>query len=347
MSQTKPRVEIKTLTAWRALWVAFIVLYHYQVAGFNDLTRCGVAFFFISSGFLSMWHYGERERIWWRSYVWRHARKIYPLHWLTLAVVLALNYHFRGISEPASTIAANALLLQAFIPVKTVYYSINTLSWFLSALMFCYALFPLLIRLTRRLRLRYFALTVTLAAVTIAVVLSNVGVEVREYLYVCPVVRLLDFLIGMLLWRIVKAIDDVARRKTISFGTATALELLPLILVAQALFLVNSSEQLKAVEDSVVWWLPMSALIVVSARLDRSEGAFGRLLLTPPLMFYGRCSFETYILQSAVAMSVAFFVFPLSSHFGLSLQSSPTLCYVVALAIAAPIVHKISLRCKM
>jgi peptidoglycan/LPS O-acetylase OafA/YrhL len=79
-------------------------------------------------------------------YISRIAR-IWPAHVACFLLLFALvqNVPENGTSGSASVALANIFLVQAWVPEKGVFFSFNAVSWSLSAEMFFYALFPLLI----------------------------------------------------------------------------------------------------------------------------------------------------------------------------------------------------------
>ena len=81
---------IKTINGWRAVFALIIVLFHVGVAGLEELTWAGVTFFFMASGMLLSMKYPFKslDVNSYKRFAWRHAAKLYPLHWLVLALWL-------------------------------------------------------------------------------------------------------------------------------------------------------------------------------------------------------------------------------------------------------------------
>ncbi len=112
-----------------------------------------VDMFFILSGFVISYSYpttstGFRPYV---RFLVRRIARIYPLHLLTLLAFVALAWI--GISGPTShaspsDFAHNAFLVQAW--GITDHLSFNSPSWSISAELFCYLLFPLLMLLATR-----------------------------------------------------------------------------------------------------------------------------------------------------------------------------------------------------
>lgn len=141
--------SIQTLRGFFALMI-FFHHYHFRQNGgcmFNAGGDCGVAFFFILSGFILMQGSMDmqnrtckivsktREYV---SFIIKRLSKIYPLHLLCLLVVIFL--------EKTITIQdiSNLFLLQSWIPYYKWYSSGNPVGWCLSDFLFFYAIFPFL-----------------------------------------------------------------------------------------------------------------------------------------------------------------------------------------------------------
>ena len=126
-----------------------------------------VDLFFAVSGFVIARQYfgavGDSPAI--GRFLWRRLARIYPLHLATLAfyVVIALALSF-GVSHtdnparyPFSDLPAQILLLHAFVGERLTF---NFPSWSLSAEMFCYLLFPLMVAIAARCKVLVIALFV-------------------------------------------------------------------------------------------------------------------------------------------------------------------------------------------
>ena len=101
---------------WRAVFALIIVLFHVGVAGFEEMTCAGVCFFFMVSGFLLRLKYPFKELDGgnYSRFVWRHALKLYPLHWLALALLLvAMALVGRLVIRPG-VLALDVALLQSW-----------------------------------------------------------------------------------------------------------------------------------------------------------------------------------------------------------------------------------------
>jgi peptidoglycan/LPS O-acetylase OafA/YrhL len=212
--------RLPSLTGLRFI-AAFVVFgFHVSIANLfthpggmpsvmNDIFRqgaTGVSFFFVLSGFVLCWSArpGDRVRRFWR----RRAAKIYPNHVVT-ALVALLVVVAAGAAVSVWAAICNLLLIQAFIPRESVYFGLNTPSWSLSCEALFYLCFPVILRGVDRLPKRglWPATVATLAAVCVAPALALLlpGSLRYWFVFVCPPVRMLEFIVGILLARVLQA----------------------------------------------------------------------------------------------------------------------------------------------
>jgi peptidoglycan/LPS O-acetylase OafA/YrhL len=163
----------------------------------------GVSFFFLLSGFVLTWSSTQQpaKRFWWLRF-----GRIWPA--TTMMAIFAFTVVAGSEQIPGRLgKAAETLLLQAWWPDQKVYYGGNGVSWSLSAEMFFYLLFPIVIIPLRRLSSRGLLVT---AVATVAilyllpVLAASAGMSPATYSYVFfvfPPYRFGEFLLGMLLAR--------------------------------------------------------------------------------------------------------------------------------------------------
>jgi peptidoglycan/LPS O-acetylase OafA/YrhL len=181
-SASPPKSKLHALTALRFFAAAMIVMLHAQgyfgtvpLFAHFVLTQ-GVCFFFVLSGFILTYAYPALDRRGTVRFLVARLARIMPLHLLTLLLyVLILPAWYRD-SVSSSTRGAgllSALLLQAWVPVYRVQTAFNGVSWSLSAELFFYLCFPLLIwgwRQTWRLKI-----AATFLLVVDAILVANHG----------------------------------------------------------------------------------------------------------------------------------------------------------------------------
>ena len=176
-----------------------------------------VGFFFMLSGFVLCHAYEAKlvqGQLSYREFVTRRFMRIWPLHILVAAPLAAWLLWWTGlVSLPL--VLVNFALLQSWIPVYDYYASLNAPSWSLSAELFLYAVFPLLVLLSRRrlhivaagLVLWSFLAPAVLALYGYGHVLNPDGTVGFGYWFtgINPVMRLTEFVIGMVLCRSVRS----------------------------------------------------------------------------------------------------------------------------------------------
>jgi peptidoglycan/LPS O-acetylase OafA/YrhL len=174
--------------------------------------QVGVGFFFVLSGFVLTWtaRPTDTPRKFWR----RRLVKIYPNHFLTWAAALVLML-ITGQAVLAGSALPNLFLVHAWVPKANVLFSMDDVSWTLACEALFYLSFPWLHSLVRRVqpeRLWLWAgivVGVVLVVPLIAQLLPDRPVFVDTsiwrvwFVYSLPPVRALDFLLGIVMARIV------------------------------------------------------------------------------------------------------------------------------------------------
>ncbi|MFB9723260.1 acyltransferase family protein [Planobispora longispora] len=253
----------------------------------------GVSFFFILSGFVLAWSMrpGAGARSFWR----RRFFKIYPNHLLTLVAAIVL---FGGVFQmplDLTTGILNALLVHSFFPQMEIWTSFNSVSWSLSNEAFFYLLFPLLWLAVGRIRPERLWLW---AGVVVGVIFAVPPAAALifpdgpwdpltrspylEFWFTSkfPPVRLLEFVFGMILARIVMT----GRKVPLNLGSWT---LVTVVVFFVAPYLPLTYPQVAAMV------VPLGLLIATGAQADiagRRTWLAGR-----PMVWLGEISFAFYM----------------------------------------------------
>lgn len=192
------RIFIPALDSLRFIFMLVIFFHHAGLYPHGG--GIAVSFFFILSGFSLTLGYHDRvfqPDFSFVEYITKRLVKFYPIHWLVLFMVVALTgIHIEYFLGKFFT---NFFLVQSFIPDKEYYFSFNSPSWFLCNTIFFSLLFPSLLRGVYSLKpiskIALFFLLVTLSFLLVIFV-------PREYhhavLYINPLTRLIDFVVGIL-----------------------------------------------------------------------------------------------------------------------------------------------------
>ncbi|MGN1263021.1 MAG: acyltransferase family protein [Prevotella sp.] len=301
---------IETLQSLRFIFFVMIFMSHFsygEVQAFDAGGDCGVSFFFMLSGYVLALSYADKltaSSFRWRGFMSRRMQKLYPLHLLCLAAAMLIGFRPQSVAD-SLWLVPNILLLQSWIPFPEFYFSGNAVSWFLSDILFCYAVFPVLCRFVNGVSRRVLMLTGTLLLLLYSVLLCAIPDSLTNpVLYVCPLLRLLDFAIGVSLCRIM---GGGAVRRIIHFrgrAASTIAELIVVALLVSALMLYPQvSFKLRTAS---LFWLPSAAIILLFGCHD-GRGLLARIFRAPILVRLGNSAFSLFMVHTlaiGVVMSV-------------------------------------------
>ncbi len=282
---------IATLQSLRFVFVMMIMMSHFAYHGIGPFDAggdCGVAFFLILSGFVLSLRYGGEIRngsFHYGQFLKRRFWKLYPLHLLCLVFFLVVSRTTFDMS-----VLLNVLLLQAWVPVRDYYFSCNSVSWFLSCLFFCYLLFPWAYKHVSK---RW---TVGVLATYVMVCLLTPNEDVNAILYVNPMVRFVDFYIGVVLCRIYEKGYSLS-------GSAWMEWFLFLILMVLLAVYPHADEKLR---NAPLYWLVLVPLILV---FSKEQGPLSRQLKTGPLLMLASLSMPIFMTHQML-ISLLFHWFP-------------------------------------
>jgi peptidoglycan/LPS O-acetylase OafA/YrhL len=261
----------------------------------------GVSFFFVLSGFVLTWvaDPADRARLFWR----RRAVKIYPNH----VVMFLVTMWLLSSATPWRQWLPNLLLVQTWVPTAHLdtIFSVDQPSWSLSCEIVFYLCFPLLYRAVLRIGpARLWAWAAGTAAAVFAVATFAQFALPGHYMepvpggpvfhasewqvwvvYALPPVRMLEFVFGMLLARIVLS------------GRWINLPLLPAGLLALASYAASYAVPWTYATVAVCM-VPLGLLIAAAATVDvrgRTSPFRGAFLVR-----LGEVSFAFYLVHGPV-----------------------------------------------
>lgn len=211
-------VKLDPLTSLRFFAAAMIVLGHsHRLFGSLGLAKNlslaqGVSFFFVLSGFILAYNYPTlttRAEV--GSFLKARIARIWPAHIAAIGLLFLLTSDLNLGGLPSTSARyfaaiANLFLFQSIVPLKDVFLSFNGVAWSISTEMFFYFAFPLLITSILpgwKIKLLFLSLIVTLYLwfATAWGVPSDDALpqlNLMGLLYVNPLVRLLEFFVGVL-----------------------------------------------------------------------------------------------------------------------------------------------------
>lgn len=259
----------------------------------------GVSFFFVLSGFVLTWAVrpGDTAPTFWR----RRFFKIYPNHLLTFLAALILLTGVAKATVDGWDGVLNLLLLQAWSTDLDVRISLNPVAWSLSCEALFYFSFPFIIKVIDKIRPERLWLWAAVSAGAVISVpffapllpdaepMPVAGFTLPEhwFLFQFPPVRMLEFVFGILLAKIVLT----GQRLPLKLGGAVALAV-GAYLVAP---LFGPTFRLVA-----VMVVPLGLLIAAAAvaDIDRQKTFLGNKLM----VWLGDVSFAFYMWHNMVLM---------------------------------------------
>jgi peptidoglycan/LPS O-acetylase OafA/YrhL len=172
--------------------------------------RAGVSFFFLLSGFVLAWSMqpGDKPTSFWR----RRWARLWPAYAVATLAGYLVSRFWDGKYFSLERLAANLAMVQAWIPAKDWYFSVNSVNWSLSVEAFFYLTFPFYARRIMRMRVRpAFVLGGALLVGIVLVALTfGHGIVLGDgwqlpaspgvwIVYVSPAVRIMEFVLGIVL----------------------------------------------------------------------------------------------------------------------------------------------------
>jgi peptidoglycan/LPS O-acetylase OafA/YrhL len=250
----------------------------------------GVGFFFILSGFVLTWSARPVDST---GAIWRRrAARVVPNHVVAWSIAFA-GLLYAGKAGSLRADSPSLVLLQAWIPSERVYFAVNTPAWSLSCELAFYAAFPFLLPIIGRIPVRRLwpaAALVVVGVLLVPVVALGLPDRVAYwFVWIFPGTRVLEFILGMLLARIVRA--GLWIRVGLLLPTALA--------VAGYLAASHLPRGFGFVAATVV---PFAVLIAAAAAADVANRP------TPwrsaPLVLLGEISFAFYLLHQIVIRGI-------------------------------------------
>lgn len=179
------------MIVWHHMATAIGAEYHF------DFGNTIVLFFFMLSGFHITLTWKDKINGNITDFYIRRASKVYPIQWLTCSFFV-----FTGINFVSGwAIPFHFLCLQSLSPFWEINFTLNYPSWFLSSILVCYILTPLIFKTISHLSLWKWIIIYSFLVVSYSVMVFALpeSVGTRWLCYINPCARLLDYLTGVTL----------------------------------------------------------------------------------------------------------------------------------------------------
>ncbi len=306
--------EIKALTSLRGIAAILVLFYHVRLisdwyfwldsyTGFFEHGYLWVDFFFILSGFILAYVYGDgfRERWPWGRYLdflRRRLLRIYPLHLFVLLLFIPLVV-YRLVNGHAEYLSSVYLMsfVEHLLLVQSWYHhhlaAWNAPSWSISSEWAAYLLFPFFFWMM----MQRCALLVVVAGVILVYVMSISSERQNlDILHGFGTLRCFaEFSLGIFVHRLYRR----GGQQIALFGRDSA----ALAIVVSIVLLLHSS-----LHD--IWLVPAFAALILAAALN--QGVFKRILEARLLYHFGLISYSLYmthwlVFQLAVELRLHWF----------------------------------------
>lgn len=306
--------QLHALTSLRFFAAAAIVLFHLRgtlIPTFpGSYLALGVSFFFVLSGFILTYVYGERPNV--RAYLLSRLARLWPVHIATLVLtVWLLQPGTIGNPQWIAPFLLNAALLHSWVPISGVVFSFNAVSWSISTELAFYLLFPLVVGVQFRSWLAFFVvLTVT---IILTMEYANIALSRAELWQISsmhianqhPLLRVCEFLTGVGFCKLF--LRHVSGGVVGSAVRGTAREIAAIALVMGFAAVSIPLQRFASTELSLPVlgaWASQSAGMVLFGFavmvFAQERGALSTLLKWRPLVLLGEISFATYMLHQIV-----------------------------------------------
>jgi peptidoglycan/LPS O-acetylase OafA/YrhL len=323
MDRALPPKKLDALTSLRFIAAAMIVIGHsHGLFGSLGLATTfslsqGVSFFFVLSGFILAYNYTTlpNHHSAWRFIVSRFAR-IWPLHIATTLIWLAvltptITREFDSPIAATVKLILNIFLLQSWSFQAPYILSFNGVAWSISTEAFFYIVFAA-IAMSPVKRLPMALGIATLSVMTFVATSAIIGVSANDaspgfsmfgVLYTNPLVRIFEFLFGIVCARIYS--KHQARMERIPTATWLFVEISIISLMGYALYAVASPYFVNKIAGAGAayyvfkegLWSLWGLLIIIFAC---SNGPIARLFSVRPLVFLGEISFALYLVHAII-----------------------------------------------
>ncbi len=306
--------KIESLQALRAIAFIAIFLSHCNVISTGPM---GVSIFLVLSGFLLTLSAKRRkeslpvglvENI---RFAFSKMKKLYSLHILTLLAMILFMLKSSDKSDYwISKAAINALLIQAWVPLKDWYLTFNKASWYLSVCAFAYFIFPWLYSKIQGkdkngLILVWGGTAVVFVSISILLCLVESYIDsdlTKWFTYIFPVYRCWDMFMGMFLGKLYCwTVDDKPHNRVF-----TLLEAVLFVLWGVQIYLYRKGYLIPNAFRFSIYWMPTSLLAVYI--FAKKGGLITKLLTNRFVVFVGNVSGIAFLVHQII-IGVAEMVF--------------------------------------
>ena len=253
------------------------------------------------------------------TFACKKIKKLYPLHlvmlFLSILIFLAtksVTTEIEGTSLTTTGIIllylrfliVDVLLIQSWIPSGLYYFSLNGVAWYLSTMLFLYAVFPLILKGIKRFftvkRAIVLVLLVYIAQCVLGFLTGNLSLfytrfSSQWFTYIFPIFRLGDFVIGCCFGYLFLHRKSVPGKLTATFSEIASFAVITIavfVYIRQPYFIGSDFFRYTMLNT------PGSVLLIWS--FANGSGALSKLLTNRPLLFIGKISSYGFLIHQPV-----------------------------------------------
>ena len=290
-------IEFEALRVWAMMMVFLSHSSLYPSGGMGAMT------FFVLGGFCMTLGYRDKilsSQFNYLDFVKNRLLKLFPLHWITLLVAVLLQIN-DGSFVLSRKLIANFMLLQSWIPKMDYYFSFNAVAWYLSTLMLFIVLFPAIVLLIEKMtQLQRIISFLILLVGYLALLLSVPTSMYHPIIYISPMTRIIDSLVGVALAYLFT--DIKSNSSLLEYGKSSFSVVVVVVVVVGLMIMVNliSSKTLQYV--SGIYWLPISIVIFTMAMQHETSNtsAVLKFIRLPWVQRLCMGSFSFYLIHQLV-----------------------------------------------
>lgn len=290
--------KIQSFQGLRAVAILLIFLSH----AFPRVHRwggCGVSFFIVMSGFLyEMRDPSAPSAASLMKGLLRKAQKLWPLHFVTFLFSLKFAQDFlqtAGMKKFLGTAVINLAMIQSWFTDSDIYFSFNLVSWYLTLVFFFALLSPFLHKLIVKIKHPELLIACGVIAdiLICAVSLRTVPGKLHWFVYISPIARLVDYVIGMAAFRLAEKYKHCGRLLIPGY--------ILLIIMLVLCFRVDNEYQ------TVAAWICSSVFIITGLYSTERNGQTSKLLGSRTAVWIGNLSMEIFLMHRLVLQYLSYY----------------------------------------
>ena len=317
MSNYKQKGEwLGGINALRGIAVLMMMFHH--VSGYWGLYTwlgyVGVCIFAVISGFLEGYHHLDKEcfAIKGSTLVWRKIKHFLPLHLLMFILALGLMMvdYMKNPIETYSFMAVkiffNLSFMQAFVPIRKIFFGLNGVEWYLTIYLFFIMLLPRIIKMVQKIKTPIYTLfIITLVQLIYGIVIGNTGLNEDWKLwliYINPFVRIWDFVEGVLLAKLVLNKKGIGDKNVVDNFPNNRWEINIIELLYISFFVFMTLYGTRLPKYIAMVWIYSTLSLGLVYLFAHNEGFLTRLLSNKysPFMLLGRAGTELYMMHQVL-----------------------------------------------